>query len=75
MHDQDFQVQVLTSLKELQTKMNILVGEDGTGGWKRDTDFRLRAAERHRWRQTGGASILGAVVAFVTQFLFGWWKH
>lgn len=53
MSDQNFQVQVTNTLARLETKMDLLVGSDGTGGWKSNVDERLENLESERERKKG----------------------
>ena len=64
--DHEFQTEVTGTLARLETKMDIIVGADGTGGWKAETDSRLRSLEearnRDHGRRQGRAGLLGGII-------------
>jgi len=81
----DFEEKVLDALTELKvgmgdlkTKMGILVGPDGTGGWKADTEERVQSLEETRSNQRGfvaavtaGGSAVGVLLGALLQWLIG----
>lgn len=75
MPDHQFERDVIESLAELKTKMNILVGEDGTGGWKRDVEGRVRRVEGHRWKLAGFSTAAGGIGGSIFGFILDWWRH
>ena len=53
MTDHDFQAAVTGTLARLETKMDIVVGADGTGGWKANVEDRLGILEAEHQQQRG----------------------
>ena len=75
MSSADFEKDVIDSLARLETKMNLLVGEDGNGGFKADIEQRMRKQESRRsrgWRMTGLTSLASAIGGGIAAWIF---KH
>ncbi len=62
MSEAEFQRHVTDSLARLETKMDLLVGDDGAGGRLAQMDAEIESLKRHRWRQSGALSIIGGLV-------------
>lgn len=64
--DHEFQVQVTDTLARLETKVDIIVGPDGTGGWKAETNRRIDRLEstsaRDRGFRQGRAGLIGGLI-------------
>lgn len=56
--DQEFRERVLVILTDVQTKMNSLVGVDGTEGRVADLDKRIQLIETAQSRVRGAAALL-----------------
>lgn len=75
MSDPEFQRHVTDSLARLETKMTILVGEDGTGGRMASVEDRVSSLERHRWKQAGFLSAVSAIIGAAFSALVAYWRH
>ena len=71
MHSDEFQNTVISSLADLQAKMNIVVGEDGNGGRVNDLELRTRAVERQQWRKSG---LVSALTSGIVSAVIGLWR-
>lgn len=75
--DHEFQRSVTGTLARLETKMDLLVGEDGNGGWKEDMEDRMRILEKRKNLRAGAlgvtSAMIGGTLDWVAQHLLG--KH
>jgi hypothetical protein len=72
MNEGEFRGQVIDSLARVETKMDILVGSDGTGGWKAEADRRLERLEQRHLRHSGVIGLIGAAAAGAVNWA---WHH
>jgi hypothetical protein len=74
-----FERETIDTLARIETKMDILVGEDGNGGRIADLELRMRTVERHsgrrKWRITGVASVASAAATGTITWLVRHFWH
>jgi len=67
--DHNFQTQVIDSLARLETKMDALVGKDGSGGSQGRLDVRVADLERDKWKRSGAIGVVGALFGGACEFI------
>lgn len=70
-----FEKETIDALARIETKMDILVGQDGNGGRLNDMEHRLRAVERRKWRISGIAGVAGATISALLSWAFRHLSH
>lgn len=65
---ENFQERVLQGLENIRTKMDILVGPDGTNGKVGDMEHRISSLEKARWVIAGAILAVGAVIHFIFKY-------
>jgi hypothetical protein len=63
--DQEFRQNVLSMLTDVQTKMNALVGKDGTNGRVGSIDDRVKSLEGTRANQWGAVAAVSVIWTIV----------
>lgn len=65
-----FEKNTIDTLARIETKMDIIVGQDGNGGRLNDLENRMRSVERRKWRISGVAGVAGAGISSILAWAF-----
>jgi succinyl-CoA synthetase alpha subunit len=66
----EFEKNTIELLTRLDTKMTIMVGPDGNGGWKADAEQRIRSLEHRRIATHGMVGVISAIVTGLLNWTF-----
>lgn len=64
--EQEFREKMIDGIADLRAKMNMLVGLDGTNGWKSEVDKDIKELKSDRDTRSGSHRVLGFLSNFAS---------